>query len=74
MRRGISSQGRPFWDCCLQLPETPASAIEEAEATAQTATEKQVAPAETKKLKEASKPLNVGSLQKSLYQLQIRQS
>ncbi len=44
--------------------ETPASAIEEAEATATpAATEKQVAPAETKKTEEASKPLNVGSLQ-----------
>ena len=43
--------------------ETPASAIEKAEATATpAATEKQVAPAETKKTEEASKPLNVGSL------------
>ena len=43
--------------------ETPASAIEKAEATATPATtEKQVAPAETKKTEEASKPLNVGSL------------
>ena len=43
--------------------ETPASAIEKAEATATpAATEKQVAPAETKKTEEDSKPLNVGSL------------
>lgn len=43
--------------------ETPASAIEKAEATATlAATENKVAPAETKKTEEASKPLNVGSL------------
>ena len=43
--------------------ETPASATEKTEAAATpAATEKQVAPAETKKTEEASKPLNVGSL------------
>ncbi|MBS6743311.1 MAG: YSIRK-type signal peptide-containing protein, partial [Streptococcus parasanguinis] len=43
--------------------ETPASATEKTEAAATpAATENKVAPAETKKTEEASKPLNVGSL------------